>query len=369
MKGFQTMSKIIFTGGGSAGHVTLNLALIPIFLDKGWEVCYIGSYAGIERELLEKFPKVKYYPIQTGKLRRYFSWQNFLDALKIPVGILQAVHIVMKENPDIIFSKGGFVSFPVVVAGFVRKVPVLMHESDVTPGLANKMSLRFVSKFFTTFEDTAKYVRDKEKVECIGPVMSNRFEGADKTRGFEFCHFTEEKPVLLFMGGSLGAKSLNHVVRRHIPTLLKKYQIIHLCGKGQEDPSYTVAGYKQFEYIDKELKDLMAIADVVISRAGSNAIFELLSLSKPMILVPLPTGSSRGEQMLNAKSFQAKGYAEIIPDEKLSDDYLFLGTINNVYENRDKYIEAMKNSGFKAINNIDLAEKISDFAQKKSIDK
>lgn len=359
------MSKILFTGGGSAGHVTLNLALIPIFLNEGWQVSYVGSYTGIEKDLLEKFSEVKYHSIHTGKLRRYFSWQNFLDALKIPIGILQAVGIVLKEKPDVIFSKGGFVSFPVVVAGFVCKVPVLMHESDVTPGLANKMSLRFVSKFFTTFEDTIKYVKNKEKVECIGPVMSNRFENANRERGFKFCRFDGNKPVLLFMGGSLGAKSLNETVRRHIPTLLKKYQIVHLCGRGQEDDSYTASGYRQFEYIDTELKDLMVISDVVISRAGSNAIFELLSLCKPMVLVPLPTGSSRGEQMLNAKSFQAKGYAEIIPDEKLSDARLFLDTIDQVYANRERYVETMKMSGFRAINNADLAEKISQFAVKK----
>ncbi len=359
------MSKVLFTGGGSAGHVTLNLALIPIFLEKGWRVSYVGSYTGIEKDLLEKFHEVKYYPIQTGKLRRYFSWQNFMDALKIPVGILQAIWIVFKEKPDVIFSKGGFVSFPVVVAGFVCRVPVVMHESDVTPGLANKMSLPFVSRFFTTFDDTVKYVRNKAKVDCVGPVMSNRFENASKERGYKFCRFSEDKPVLLFMGGSLGAKSLNETVRRHIPTLLKKYQIIHLCGRGQEDDSYVAPEYRQFEYVDSELKDLMAISDVVISRAGSNAIFELLSLSKPMILVPLPTASSRGEQMLNAKSFQAKGFCEIIPDEKLSDARLFLDTIESVYLHKDEYASRMKEAGFNAINNFDLAQKIIDCAHQK----
>ena len=358
------MSKIVFTGGGSAGHVTLNLALIPLFLEKGWKVTYIGSYSGIEKELVKKFDKVQYKAIQTGKLRRYFSWQNFVDALKIPVGILQAIGIVIKEKPDIIFSKGGFVSFPVVLAGFVCRVPVLMHESDVTPGLANKMSLPFVSKFFTTFDDTVKYVKDKKKVEHIGPVMSDRFKNGDKKRALEMLNFSEDKPVLMFMGGSLGAKSLNDAVRKDLSALLKTYQVIHLCGKGQKDSSIELEGYKQFEYVDTELKDFMKAADVVISRAGSNAIFELLSQKKPMVLVPLPVGSSRGEQSLNAKSFKNKGYGEIIADEDLIHSQTFMDTINTVYQNRKKYIEAMEKSGFKATNNVELAEKIISMLKK-----
>lgn len=351
-------NKIIFTGGGSGGHVTLNLALIPFFLEKGYDVVYIGSINGIERELIKKYEKVRYYPIHTGKLRRYFSWQNFVDALKIPLGILEAVKIVVKEKPNIIFSKGGFVSFPVVLAGFVCRVPVMMHESDVTPGLANKMSLPFVSKFFTTFQDTIKYVKQQSKVECIGPVMSNRLKNGDKQKALELCHFEPEKPILMFMGGSLGAKSINDTVRQNLPELLKKYQIIHLCGKGQSVADYDQKGYIQFDYVDSELKDIMKAADVIISRAGSNAIFELLSENKPMILVPLSGKSSRGEQMLNAKSFQKRGYAEIIADDELNDSEKFLNLINQVYQNRETYQKTMEKSGFKATTNKELAEKI-----------
>lgn len=352
------MSKIIFTGGGSAGHVTLNLALIPLFLEKGWNVEYIGSYTGIEKDLIKKFENVQYHAIQTGKLRRYFSWQNFVDLLKIPVGIIQAVGIVLKAKPDIIFSKGGFVSFPVVLAGYVLGVKVVMHESDVTPGLANKMSLPFVTKFFTTFDDTIKYVKDKSKVDCIGPVMSDRLSGGDKKSGCAFCGFDFNKPVLLFVGGSLGAKTLNDAVQKNLDALVKKYQIIHICGRGQTNENIKKEAYKQFEYVDSELKDLMAAADVVISRAGSNAIFELRSLNKPMVLVPLPSTSSRGEQTLNAKSFVAKGFGELLPDEELVNSELFLSTIDKVFENRDNYQKAMKKTPFKATNNTDLAQKV-----------
>lgn len=358
------MSKIIFTGGGSAGHVTLNLALIPYFLQKGWKVVYIGSKTGIEKDLIKKFDAVKYYAIETGKLRRYFSWQNFLDALKIPVGIFQAVGIVLKEKPDIIFSKGGFVSFPVVLAGYVCKVKSVMHESDVTPGLANKMSLPFVSRFFTTFDDTVKYVKNKAKVDYIGPVLSDRFNGADKKRGLDFLKFEEDKPVLMFVGGSLGAKTLNDAVRQNLDALVQKYQVIHICGRGQTDESLNKKGYKQFDFVDTEFKDLMKAADVVISRSGSNAIFELLSQQKPMVLVPLPTGSSRGEQSLNAKSFAAKGYAEIIRDEDLKDSKLFLEVIDKVFANRETYEKAMKGSNFKATTNAELAEKVASIVAK-----
>ncbi|MBR6327363.1 MAG: undecaprenyldiphospho-muramoylpentapeptide beta-N-acetylglucosaminyltransferase [Alphaproteobacteria bacterium] len=354
--------KIIFTGGGSAGHVTLNLALIPYFIDNGWQVVYIGSKTGIENDLVKKIEGVKYYAIETGKLRRYFSWQNFMDMLKIPVGIFQAIGIVLKEKPNIIFSKGGFVSFPVVLAGYVCRVKSVMHESDVTPGLANKMSLPFVSKFFTTFDDTAQYVKNKSKVDYIGPVLSDRFEGADKARGCRLCGFDENKPIVMFVGGSLGAKSLNDAVRANIAALLERYQIIHICGRGQVDPNINYQGYVQFDYVDKEFKDLMEASDVVVSRAGSNAIFELLNLHKPMVLVPLPSASSRGEQSLNAASFVNKGYAKMIKDEDLVKSEVLLDTIDEVYRNKDTYRQTMEASDFKSSNNTNLAQKVAAMA-------
>ncbi len=352
------VKKIIFTGGGSAGHVTLNLALIPIFLQAGWKVVYIGSYNGIEKELIEKISDVKYIPILTGKLRRYFSWQNFIDIIKIPLGILQAIWIIFKQKPDIVFSKGGFVSFPVVFAAKINGVKCVMHESDVTPGLANRMSLPFVQKFFTTFEDTIQYVKDNSKVDYVGPVLSDRLINGTKEKACNICGFDEKLPIIMVIGGSLGAKSLNEAIRNNLMQLLSKYQIIHICGKGQLIKDIDIKGYKQFDYVTDELKDFMAAADVVISRAGSNSIFELLSLYKPMILVPLSGASSRGEQMLNAKSFQSKGYCEIIKDDELSEDNLLISTLEKVWMNRKNYINNMKNSNFKATNNIQLVEKI-----------
>ena len=354
------MKKIIFTGGGSGGHVTLNLSLIPYFLKDGWQVGYIGSKTGIEKELVCRIQGVQYFEIETGKLRRYFSVENLKDAMRVPLGVWQAFRIIAKEKPDIIFSKGGFVSFPVVLGGFLnRRKQIFMHESDVTPGLANKMSLPFVSTFFTTFPDTEKYVNEKfrSKVKYIGPVLSDRLYNGDAEKARQMCRFSDHKPVIMFVGGSLGAKSINAAVRKNLSNLLEKYQVIHICGKGQIQ-RITQKGYIQFEFVDKEFKDLMALADVVISRAGSNAIFELHSLQKPMLLVPLPTGSSRGEQMLNARAFEEHGFAKVLADEELNNLGVLTDKIDEIYSSREEMIKNMRSSKMKQTTSQQLYEAI-----------
>ena len=354
------MKKILFTGGGSGGHVTLNLSLIPLFLQNGWQVIYIGSKTGIEKELIAQIDGVKYYAIETGKLRRYFSVENMKDAMRVPVGIWQAYSIIRREKPNIIFSKGGFVSFPVVMGGYLNRCKkIFMHESDVTPGLANKMSLPFVGTFFTTFDDTQNYVNPKyrSKVQYIGPVLSDRLENGDRKAALKMCDFNNKKPIIMFVGGSLGAQSLNAAVRKNIFALLEKYQIIHICGKGQL-ADIKRQGYAQFEFVDKEFKDLMAAADVVISRAGSNAIFELLSLKKPMLLVPLPSKSSRGEQSLNAMSFKKHGFADVIKDEDLEMSNLLLSQIDDLYQKREDYTRNMQQAETKQTSTQKLYEAI-----------
>lgn len=351
------MKKIMFTGGGSGGHVTLNLNLIPLFQKNGWQIVYVGSETGIEKELIAKIEGVKYYAIKTGKLRRYFSWQNLKDMFKIPVGVCQAAAIIHKEKPDIIFSKGGFVSFPVVVGGFLNHRKIFMHESDLTPGLANKMSLPFVSKFFTTFIDTVKYVRTPQKVCYIGPVLSDRLKNGDKNKALQMCNFNAEKPIVMFVGGSLGAQSLNKAVLQNIDALLQKFQIIHICGKGQKT-DLERQGYAQFEFVDKEFKDLLAATDIVVTRSGSNAIFEFWSLNIPMLLVPLPSNASRGEQTSNAQNFQSKGFAEILLDKNLTQDGLLIAQIDKMYQNLDTYRNNIKNSDLKFTSNEELYKEI-----------
>lgn len=354
------MKKIIFTGGGSGGHVTLNLNLIPLFLQNGWQVVYIGSKNGIEKEMIARIDGVRYEAIETGKLRRYFSVENMKDALRVPVGIWQAFSIIHREKPDVIFSKGGFVSFPVVVGGWLNQCKrIFMHESDLTPGLANKMSLPFVSTFFTTFPDTQDYITPKyrSKVHYIGPVLSDRLNNGNRKDALKMCGFNDKKPVIMFVGGSLGAQSINKAVRFNIDALLEKYQVIHICGKGQKT-DLVREGYAQFEFVDKEFKDLMALAEVVISRSGSNAIFELLSLYKPMLLVPLPSKSSRGEQSLNAMSFKSHGFAEVIKDEDLEKADLLMLQIDALYQKRKEYIVNMQKAETKQTSNQKLYEEI-----------
>ena len=349
--------KIVFTGGGTAGHVIPNIALIKRLQAEGWDVSYIGSENGMERGMIEALPGVAYYGIPCGKLRRYFSWQNLKDMFKIPVGVCQATTIIHKEKPDIIFSKGGFVSFPVVVGGFLNHRKIFMHESDLTPGLANKMSLPFVSKFFTTFIDTVKYVRTPQKVCYIGPVLSDRLKNGDKNKALQMCNFNTEKPIVMFVGGSLGAQSLNKAVLQNIDALLQKFQIIHICGKGQKT-DLERQGYAQFEFVDKEFKDLLAATDIVVTRSGSNAIFEFWSLNIPMLLVPLPSNASRGEQTSNAKNFQSKGFAEILLDKDLAQNGLLLAQIDKMYQNLDTYRNNIKNSDLKFTSNEELYKEI-----------
>lgn len=352
------MKKILFTGGGSGGHVTLNLGLIPLFQQAGWEVIYIGSMNGIENELIRKIKGVRYYSIETGKLRRYFSLENFKDALRVPLGIFQAWKIIRKERPDIIFSKGGFVSLPVVWGGYLSgNHNIYMHESDVTPGLANKLSFPFVKTFFTTFPDTAEYVGSKDKINYVGPVLTDRLKNGDAEKARDLCFFNTDKPVVMFVGGSLGAKSINNAVIKNLEYLLEKYQIIHICGKGQAIQA-KCDGYMPFEFVDAEFKDLMALADVVVSRSGSNAIFELLSQKKPMLLIPLPSTSSRGEQALNAVSFKKRGFAEVLSDEEV--DTKLCEMLDEVYQYRNDYIRNMSEAQWKHTSNQQLFDLISN---------
>ena len=353
------MKKIVFTGGGSGGHVTLNANLIPLFLQAGWQVGYIGSKTGIENEIIRKISGVRYYAIETGKLRRYFSWQNFKDMLHIPVGVFQAWRILKEEKPDVIFSKGGFVSFPVVLAGYLSGCKhIYMHESDVTPGLANKMSLPFVTRFYTTFPDTVQYVKNQQKVQYIGPVLSDRLLHGSREKAMQFCRFERSYPTVMFVGGSLGAQSINRAVYETIDALLQKYNVIHICGKGQMS-QIVRPNYAQFEFVDTEFKDLMALADMVVSRSGSNAIFEFLSKKKPMLLIPLSGKSSRGEQTLNAQSFEKHGFAKLLKDDDLqANATILLSQIDSVYEMRSTMIEHMENSKMQQISAQQLFDNI-----------
>lgn len=337
------MKRIILTGGGTAGHVTPNIALLPRLKELGYDIQYIGSYTGIEKELIEPFG-IPYHGISSGKLRRYFSVQNFTDPFRVLKGFREAHKLIRQLKPDVIFSKGGFVSVPVVLAGKRCKVPVIIHESDMTPGLANKIAIPSAAKVCCNFPETLKSLPEGKAVLTGSPIRQELLSG-NKIAAMDMCHFTSDKPVILVIGGSLGAVAVNNAVREALPELLKDFQIIHLCGKVKMDESLKdVEGYCQFEYIKNELRNLFALADIVISRAGANAICELLALHKPNLLIPLSANASRGDQILNARSFERQGFSLVLEEEQLTKETL-LNAVKTLYENRTTFINSMKNSG------------------------
>ena len=355
------MKKIILTGGGTAGHVTPNIALIPKLKEKEYDIYYIGTYNGIERKLIEE-QGIPYYPIASGKLRRYFDIKNFTDPFKVIKGLGQATHLIRKIKPDVIFSKGGFVSVPVIVGGYLNRIPTIIHESDMTPGLANKIGIPLAKTVCTNFPETINHIPNNKGIHTGTPIRQELFQGT-KFEGFRATGFSENRPVILVMGGSLGSVKINTALRKALPMLLESYQILHICGKGNLDNNLMDnPAYKQFEYVKENLSHIFAIADVMISRAGANSISEILSLKIPNILIPLSAAASRGDQILNANSFEKQGFSFVINEEDL-DTSILIKAIDDVYKNRTKYITSMKKSN--ATNGIDsVLEAIEKYEKK-----
>lgn len=336
------MKKIVLTGGGTAGHVTPNIALLPALREAGYEVYYIGSYNGIEKSLIEA-ENIPYYGIATGKFRRYFDWKNLSDPFRVLKGIGEARKIIRKIDPDILFSKGGFVAVPVVLAANKCHVPVIIHESDMTPGLANRICLKYARKICCNFPETLSHVPEGTGVVTGTPIRDELKKGS-AAKGFAFTGLDSNKPIILVMGGSQGAVRVNNCVRAALPELLKKYQVVHLCGKGHLDESLKdTEGYRQYEYIREELPDLYAMCSLMISRAGANAICEISTLAIPNLLIPLGSDASRGDQILNARSFEKQGFSMVLEESGLTEKAL-VDKVNQLYENRDQYISAMKHS-------------------------
>lgn len=348
------MKRIILTGGGTAGHVTPCIALLPELQKEGFDIQYIGSYNGIERKLIEEY-QIPYHGISSGKLRRYFDPKNFSDPFKVMKGYFEASRLMKELKPDIVFSKGGFVTVPVVFAAKKHNIPVIIHESDMTPGLANKLALPSATRVCANFPETVKYLPEDKAVLTGTPIRKELFAG-NRIKGLDFCGFTANKPVVLIIGGSTGSRAINEVVRGMLPTLLRDYQVVHLCGKGNLDEHFEeTQGYVQFEYIKEELSDLFAAADLIISRAGANAICEILALRKPNILIPLSAAASRGDQILNAESFERQGYSFVLKEEEMSITSL-LDAIKTVMEKKQDYSNAMNKSELN--NSIDTIVKL-----------
>lgn len=337
------MKRILLTGGGTAGHVTPNIALIPSLQELGYDIHYMGSFEGIEKRLMEDY-HIPYYGISTGKLRRYFSMKNFTDPFKVMHGFSEAKKIIKKIKPDIVFSKGGFVSVPVVRAAASMKIPCVIHESDMTPGLANKLCIPVATKVCCNFPETLQNLPADKAILTGSPIREELTRG-NKITGIDLCSFNSNKPIIMVIGGSTGARAINIAVREALPVLLEDFQIVHICGKGNIDNLLlNTKGYKQFEYVKAELKDLFAMSDLVISRAGANAICELLALKKPNLLIPLPLTASRGDQILNAKSFESQGFSVVVDEDDLTNQ-LLVDKVHELYFTRQTYIDAMNKSG------------------------
>ena len=337
------MKKIVLTGGGTAGHVTPNIALLPALSRAGYEISYMGSYDGIEKKLIADFA-IPYTGISTGKLRRYLDIKNLTDPFRVLKGFAEARKYLKEYRPDVVFSKGGFVSVPVVRAAAALGIPCIIHESDMTPGLANKLCFPVAEKICCNFPETMQMLPEGKAVLTGSPIRAELAQG-NKIAGLDMCGFTANKPVIMVIGGSLGAANVNKAVRDSLPRLLEDFQVVHLCGTDKIDNLLLATpGYKQFEYIKTELKDLFAMADIVISRAGANSICELLALKKPNLLIPLPAASSRGDQLLNAASFEAQGFSIVINEDDLTTE-LLVTKVQELFCNRQSYHDAMSRSG------------------------
>lgn len=351
------MKKIVLTGGGTSGHVTPNLALIPELKKAGYSISYIGSRHGIEKQLLEK-EGIDYHSINTGKLRRYFDMKNFTDMFRVADGFRQAFVLLGKLNPDVVFSKGGFVSCPVVWAAWLRRIPVVIHESDMTPGLTNKLSIPFSKKVCYTFPESKNHIPADKGIWTGMPIRNSILSGV-AAEGRRICGFKGGKPIILIIGGSLGSEKINNVVREILNSLLKNFQICHLCGKGNVKSELEgINGYKQFEYINEDQPHIFAMSDMVVSRAGATVLYELLALKKPNLLIPLSKSASRGDQILNAESFEKQGFSAVLPEEQL-DGKRLENLIQKVFTDKGKYIDTMEKrmsvSGVMAI--MDVLEK------------
>ena len=336
------MKKIILTGGGTAGHVTPNLALIPSLQELGYEILYIGSYEGIEKKLMES-AKIPYEGISSGKLRRYFDMKNFSDPFRVVKGYGEARKLIKRFKPDVVFSKGGFVAVPVVLAAKHYHIPTIIHESDMTPGLANKLCIPSAKKVCCNFPETLQYLPKEKAVLTGSPIRAELLKG-ERLAGLQYAHLSADKPVILVIGGSLGSVTVNTAVRTILPQLLSDYQVVHICGKGNLDESLIgTNGYVQYEYVDAPLKHLFAAADLILSRAGANSICEILALRKPNVLIPLSAAASRGDQILNANSFARQGFSMVLEEEAITPDSLYQA-LHNSYQERTAFIHNMEQS-------------------------
>lgn len=348
------MKKILFTGGGTGGHIYPNLAIMDLLKNK-YELIYMGSKNSMEQKVVS--PNYKFYAITTVKLKRSLSIKNLIIPFKLIAGINQAKKILKKEKPDLIFSKGGFVSIPVIIAGHLLKIPCLTHESDITLGLANKIIKNKCKYVLTSFEQTSNslnngiYTGSPIRKEIVNASVNN-FNSKYK--------LNNNKPNILIFGGSLGSKTINEFIFQNINILTKKYNIYHIVGKNNSF-NISIPNYFQYEYV-KDIQDLLVGVDMVITRGGSNALFELLTLKKPMLIIPLSKRESRGDQILNAEYFKSKNLANVLYEEDLS-CLNILNSIEQTLKNKNNFMNNA--SKFNALGNDKIISIIEDTLKKR----
>lgn len=320
------MLSIVFTGGGTGGHIFPGLAVAEVLkASTDYEIVWIGSKNGIDKSIVES-ENLKFIGIPAGKLRRYFSILNFIDVFKIFGGFIKSLCILLKLKPVFVFSKGGFVSVPPVIAARILKIPVITHECDFSPGLATKINAQFAKNVLVSYPETIPFFKHmiQKKTICTGNPVRLKFYNADSEKGKEFIHYQSDKPILLILGGSLGSKQINGLVENSIEFLTEHFFVVHQTGEKNLEQIEAITlklsqsskgnreNYKAYPFITGEMPDILAAATLVISRAGANTVWEAAAAGKPMILIPLEKGSSRGDQVENAAFFKKAGAAEVL---------------------------------------------------------
>lgn len=366
--------RVVITGGGSAGHIVPAVQVINALKEKdpNLELLWIGSRIGMEKDLVPKYG-IQFQAVLTGKIRRYFSFSNITDFLRIPFGVIQAGKILASFKPQVVFSKGGFASIPTVIAAWMQNIPILSHESDIVPGLANKKLAWFTTKIALSFPDRRNYF-EKDKTFVSGfPIRQDIFNG-DKERAIRFCNFTNpNQPILFITAGGQGSVRINNAIVPILPELVQKFNIVHQCGQFQYEEllpqvqQYVDQGvYKIFPYIHNEMPDILKAADVIVSRAGST-IFELAALHKRMLLIPLEE-SANNHQHENAVFFAEAGLAKVLVEKNLEPHILYKNVLDIFYELKEEDIEAASQKVIHPNAAADMAEwllKLSHYGKNK----
>ncbi len=346
------MKKIVLTGGGTAGHVMPNIALLPFLRD--FEIHYIGS-AGMEKELM-KNEKVIFHEIPSVKLIRSLTLKNFLIPFKLTDAVEKAKKTLEQINPAVIFSKGGFVGLPTAL-GKDKATPLVLHESDMTPGLANKIVKNKCDIFLTSFD----CIKGKN-VLCTGSAIRQSIYGGNSSKARSECGFSKnDKPYLLIFGGSLGAKRINERIFSELDALCSKYNVIHVVGKGNKNDMKR-QNYRQVEFL-RDIENYFALADFVLSRGGSNSLFELIALEKPTLCIPLPKKSSRGDQLDNAEYFRKRGCIEVLQEHEMT-TVSVLSALNRLERNQKNLRENMRKLSPVIDGTKKIAEIIISYADK-----